>query len=145
MSSLTFSCPSCGGLNRLPEARVSEAPRCGRCQTPLDVSGAPVVVDDAALTRLTRSSPVPVLVDFWAPWCGPCRMVAPHLEALGKRYAGKLIVAKINVDDHKAVAGSLGVQSIPTLAVWSGGELKLKEAGARTGPALDAFVAPFLR
>lgn len=145
MSDLTFSCPSCGGLNRVPAERVAQAPRCGRCQAALDVSGHPVVVDDEGLARLIRSAPVPVLVDFWAPWCGPCRMVAPHLEALGKKHTGKLIIAKINVDDHKQTAGSLGIQSIPTLAVWSGGQLKLKEAGARTGPALEAFVAPYLR
>lgn len=94
---------------------------------------------------IEESKHQPVLVDFWAPWCGPCRTVAPHLEALGKKHSGKLIIAKINVDEHKQTAGTLGVQSIPTLAVWSGGQLKIKEAGARTGPALEAFVAPYLR
>lgn len=145
MSDLAFRCPSCGGLNRVPSARLSQGPKCGKCQTVLDVSGHPVEVDDDALDRLVKSSPVPVLVDFWAPWCGPCRTVAPHLEALGKRHAGRLIIAKLNVDHHARTSTRLRVQGIPTLAVWQGGELKHSEAGARTGPALEAFVAPYLR
>lgn len=141
---LTFRCPSCGGLNRVQAEKLAQAPTCGRCHTALDLHAHPVEVDDEGLDRLVTSSPVPVLVDFWAPWCGPCRTVAPHLVALGQRHAGRLIVAKVNVDNHKRWAGKLGVQGIPTLAVFQGGAPVRVEAGARTGPQLDAFVTPYL-
>jgi thioredoxin 2 len=135
-----YRCPSCGGLNRTDPNRA--APSCGRCHTPL--VAAPAELDDTALARLVAASPVPVLVDFWAPWCGPCRTVAPHLEALAKAQGGRLIVAKVNVDNHRRHADKLGVQGIPTLAVYVGGAPVRVEAGARTGPALEAFVAPYL-
>lgn len=141
---LVFRCTSCGGLNRVNPDRLASAPTCGRCKAPLDLDAHPHAVDDAQLAKLIRSSPVPVLVDFWAAWCGPCRAVAPHLEALAKQHAGKLIVAKVDVDAHKQHAGQLGVQGIPTLAIWKGGRLVTHEAGARMGPALEAFVAPHL-
>lgn len=142
---LTFRCPACGALNHVAPGRVASGPTCGRCKAPLDPSGTPVDLDDDQLTRLVRSADVPVLVDFWAAWCGPCRAVAPHLAALAKAHAGRLIVAKVDVDRHKRTAGELGVQGIPTLAVYQGGRLAKVEAGARTGPALKAWVAPFLQ
>jgi thioredoxin 2 len=130
---------ACGGLNRVAPGRPD--PTCGRCHAPLDPTNPPAEVDDAALERLIRASPVPVLVDFWAPWCGPCRTVAPHLKALAQRPAGKLIVAKVNVDQHKEHAARLNVQAIPTLALFQGGRPVRVEAGARMGPALDELVA----
>jgi thioredoxin 2 len=133
-------CSACGGLNRVDPARVD--PTCGKCQTGL--AAVPADMDDAALARLIRSSPVPVLVDFWAPWCGPCRSVAPHLEALAKAQAGELIIAKINVDEHKQHAGQLKVRGIPTLAVYVGGKPVKVESGARMGQALKDFVSPYL-
>jgi thioredoxin 2 len=141
---LVFRCSSCGGLVRLPADRLGAGPKCGRCKAPLDLKAHPAEVDDDALDRLIASSPVPVLVDFWATWCGPCRAVAPHLEALAARHAGRLVVVKIDVDRHPRTAGKLGVTSIPTLAVWQGGRLQKAEPGARMGPQLEAFVAPYL-
>ncbi|HMV68357.1 MAG TPA: thioredoxin domain-containing protein [Myxococcota bacterium] len=135
-------CTSCGALNRYTPGRADA--RCGRCNAGLDADNHPHEVDDDALARLVASSPVPVLVDFWAPWCGPCRAVAPHLAALAKRHAGRLLVAKVNTDQHQATAGRLGVQAIPTLAVWSGGELRRAEPGARMGAELEAFIQPWL-
>ncbi|MFT4977484.1 MAG: thioredoxin 2 [Myxococcota bacterium] len=139
-----FRCTSCGGINRVAPDRLSSSPRCGRCKTPLDLTNAPHELDDDALDRLIRSAPVTVLVDFWAPWCGPCRMVAPHLKALATEHAGRLIVAKINTDTHQRTAGRLSVRSIPTLAIWRGGELKIAQPGALMGPQLRQFVAPHL-
>ena len=144
MQPFTLRCAACGGLNQLPAARLAAGPRCGRCKAALDGEAHPQDLDDEALERLIAQSPVPVLVDFWAPWCGPCRTVAPHLVALAKHNAGRLVVVKVNTDQHTAFAGRLGVRSIPTLAVYKGGQLLKAEPGARTGAQLQAFVAPAL-
>ncbi len=141
---LTLVCPSCHGVNRVPAERLAEHPRCGRCKAALDPAAHPLDVDDATLAKIVKASPVPVLVDFWAPWCGPCRAVAPHLVQLAQRHAGKLVVVKVNTDQHQQTAQQLGVRGIPNLAVWKGGALQRSEAGARMGAQLEQFVAPYL-
>ncbi|HRI07959.1 MAG TPA: thioredoxin [Nannocystaceae bacterium] len=143
-SPLHFRCSKCGSINRIPGERVAEGPACGRCHTPIDRSAHPADVDDEALERLIQSSPVPVLADFWAEWCGPCRMVAPHLVELARRHAGRLIVVKVDTDRHQRVAQGLRVQSIPTMVVWKGGQIANKQIGAVMGPQLEAVVAPYL-
>jgi len=141
---LILRCAACGGINRVQPDRLAQDPICGRCKAAIDPAAHPAPVDDDTLDRLVAACPVPVLVDFWAPWCAPCRMVAPHLEALAKKHAGRLVVVKVDTDRHQRVAARLGVRSIPTLAVWKGGELARSQPGALTGPALDAFVNPYL-
>lgn len=141
---LSFRCAACGGINRVAPERLASGPRCGRCQQPLDLDNPPAELSDDALDQLIRGAPVPVLVDFWAPWCGPCRAVAPHIQQLARQHAGKLLVAKVNTDVHGRTAAALQVRGIPTLAIWKGGKLLKSEAGARMGPQLEAFVAPFL-
>lgn len=142
--SLAFRCPSCGGVNRVQTNMLDQGPKCGRCQAAYDPAAKVPDLTDEALAKLVKSSPVPVLVDFWAPWCGPCRAVAPHIQALAERTAGRLIIAKVNTDIHSRTAAALGVRGIPTLALWKDGQLVKSEAGARMGPQLDAFVAPHL-
>jgi thioredoxin 2 len=144
MDPLVFRCPSCGGINRVKRDRLEAGPKCGRCHQPLDLSAAPIELDDDALKRLVEQSPVPVLVDFWAPWCPPCRMVAPHLVELARRHAGTLIVAKVDTDQHSRTAAELQVRSIPTLAIWKNGKLVKSQAGALLGPQLESYVAPHL-
>jgi thioredoxin 1 len=88
-------------------------------------------INDADFEQEVIKSDVPVLVDFWAPWCGPCKMVGPVLEQIAEQYAGKAKVVKVNVDDNKQIAGSLGIQSIPTVVLYKGGEVVEKVVGAR--------------
>ncbi|MED5371205.1 MAG: thioredoxin domain-containing protein [Myxococcota bacterium] len=144
MNKHTYRCSHCGGLNQVPASRVAEGPRCGRCKTPLSLDNPPFDVDDAGLAKLVRQSPVPVLVDFWAPWCGPCRTVAPHLVELGKRKAGRMLIAKVNTQNHPHTAAAMQVQAIPTLAIWKGGQVVERQPGARMGLQLDQLVDPHI-
>jgi thioredoxin 2 len=117
-------CSACGATNRVPRAKLEAGLRlrCGRCKAPLAaVDGAPVTVTDASFAAEVERSPVPVLVDAWAPWCGPCRIIAPVIDELASEMAGRIRVAKLNVDDNPATAARFGLRSIPTLLVFAGG------------------------
>jgi thioredoxin 1 len=104
----------------------------------------PVHVTDAAFEKAVLQSNLPVIVDFWAPWCGPCKMVAPVLDKLAKEYAGKLLVAKVNTDEHNEWASKYGVQGIPTLLFVSGGKIIHRQVGALPEPMLRTVVGQFL-
>ena len=119
-------CPACGATNRVPIDGLAARgrPVCGRCKRPLPIGvqdTAPVTVTDATFTSEVERSPVPVLLDAWAPWCGPCRMIAPIVDQLASEFAGRVRVAKLNVDDNPVTAGRLDVRSIPMLLVFKGG------------------------
>ena len=116
-------CPACGAANRVPWAKVEQglAPSCGRCKTPLSVDAKPITVTDATFSADVERSPLPVLLDMWAPWCGPCRTIAPMVEELAGEMSGRVRVAKLNVDENPATAARFGVQSIPTLLVLQQG------------------------
>src|SRR5262245_24125821 len=137
---LAFRCAACGGVNRVAPARLQDRPTCGRCKQPLDLEAHPQDVDDDALERLVRSAPVPILVDFWAPWCGPCRMVAPVVADVARARAGRLVVVKVNTDQHKGAAAQVGVSGIPHFALFRGGALAGSTSGAMPRPALETFV-----
>jgi thioredoxin 2 len=106
----------------LEKTKQGLEPVCGRCKTPLAVDGKPMTVTDATFSAQVERSPVPVLLDLWAPWCGPCRMVAPVVEELAKEMAGRVRVVKLNVDENPMTAARFHVQSIPTLLVLKGGK-----------------------
>lgn len=117
-------CASCGATNRVPleKLRGKVQPVCGRCKSPLALSSHPVVVTDTNFTREVAQSPLPVLLDMWAAWCGPCRMIAPVIEQLAAELGGRVRVGKLNVDENPQVAARFGVQSIPTLLVIKDGK-----------------------
>jgi thioredoxin 2 len=116
-------CPACGATNRLPVENLARGlkARCGRCKAELRVSTAPVNVTDSTFAAEVERWPAPVLLDLWAPWCGPCRMVAPMIEQLAAEWAGRVRVAKLNVDENPATAARFGAQSIPTILVLKNG------------------------
>jgi len=116
-------CPACGATNRVPRDKINQGlePVCGRCKTPLFVSTKPVTVTDATFVDEVERSPLPVLLDMWAAWCGPCQMMAPMLDELAVEMAGRVRVAKLNVDENPATATRFNVRSIPTLLVLKAG------------------------
>ncbi len=139
-------CPSCGQKNRLAYGRLPERTQCAKCKTALPAVGVPVeVTSEAEFDAVISSSAIPVVVDFWAPWCGPCRMVAPEIEKVAARAAGRLLVVKVNTDQVGDVGARLGIRSIPTMAVFKDGRELARTAGARPAPDIETFVAGALR
>ncbi len=124
-------CPSCKAKNRVPEARLGATARCAKCKGPLVPLDAPIAVGSAAdFDALLKDSPLPVLVDFWAVWCGPCRAVAPELERLARERAGEVVVAKLDTDALPQVAGRYGIRGIPTMILFGGGTERARVSGA---------------
>lgn len=118
-------CHGCGSTNRVPQGKIDQGlrPVCGRCKTPLSSGeqGRPLTVTDATFADLVERAPLPVLVDAWAPWCGPCRIIAPVVDALAAEMVGRLRVTKLNVDENPMTASRFNLRSIPTLLVMRGG------------------------
>jgi len=138
---LIVTCPSCGQGNRLAYATLTARTRCGRCKTELPAPAAVVEPDTAeTFAALVGQSALPVFVDFWAPWCGPCRMVAPEIERLAQLAAGEAIVAKVNTEALPAVASRFGIQSIPTFVVFHGGSEAARTSGTMPAPRLREFL-----
>jgi thioredoxin 2 len=138
---LVITCPSCGTRNRMTFDHIGRTHRCGKCRTDLPQPDVPVEATSTEMfDDLVASAAVPLVVDYWAPWCGPCRYVAPELEKVARRRAGELLVVKVNTDELQELGARYSIRSIPTLAVFHKGHEVGRSAGARPADALEAFV-----
>jgi thioredoxin 2 len=139
---LVVQCPSCGKQNRLAFDQLEREHRCAACKAGIPAPDVPIDVTTAALfDAVVAHASVPVVVDYWAPWCGPCRMVAPELEKVARRSAGRLLVVKVNTDEVPELGDRYTIRSIPTMAVFHQGAEVGRTSGARPAAAIEAFVA----
>ena len=132
-------CPHCTGVNRVPTERLSQAPKCGKCKQALFVA-RPLELTAANFQTHIGRSDIPVLVDFWAPWCGPCKMMAPVFEQAAAQLEPRLRVAKVNTEVEQQLAGQFAIRSIPTLALFKGGREVARQAGAMDLDSLTRWV-----
>lgn len=131
-------CAHCGAVNRLPADRLGDDPDCGRCHRAL-LDGAPVALDDSNFDTFVRQTTLPVLVDFWAPWCGPCRQMAPQFEAAARQLKGRAVLVKVDSDESPQTAARFAIRSIPTLVRLQGGVEQRRQAGALPAPQIVAL------
>jgi thioredoxin len=142
-------CRTCGTINRVPAERAGEGARCGKCRAPLlaaegAAGGAPVTVTDGDFESTVLGASAPVLVDCWADWCGPCHMLAPTIDALARDYAGRAVIAKLDVDANPLTAGKFEIRGIPTLLLFQNGQLVDRLVGVQPRGAIDARLRALL-
>lgn len=133
-----LTCPTCGQANRVPVARLAEGPKCGVCGKTL-VDGLVAELDASTHDKVTRGDGLPVLVDYWAPWCGPCRMMAPEFAKAARALAPAVRLMKLNTEDHPEISARAGIRGIPALILYKGGREVARLAGARPAADIIAF------
>src|SRR3954453_21814292 len=142
---LLVKCPNCGQRNRMVHQRLGGRFRCGKCHDEISAPAQPIDLDsETEFTALTTESSLPVLVDFWAPWCGPCKMVAPEISKVAAEGAGLFIIAKLNTEQVPSVAARFRITAIPTMAVFKGGVEVARQQGALPAPGIRKFLQPWL-
>jgi thioredoxin 2 len=132
-------CPHCHAPNRLPAERLGDGASCGKCKSPL-FRGEPLALDGDSFDRHIARSDIPVLVDFWAPWCGPCRSMAPAFAQAAQQLEPEVRLAKVNTEDEQGLAARFGIRSIPTLALFKGGREVARQAGAMDAASIQRWV-----
>jgi thioredoxin 2 len=137
---LTVRCGFCQTWNRVDASRASDRPKCGKCGRPI-LLDRPLPLDDETFARTIEGSGLPVLVDFYADWCGPCKMMAPHVDELAARYQGRALVAKLNTDVAQMTAGRFQIRGIPTVVVFRDGRAVKQHTGAVRLPELESLLA----
>ncbi len=136
-------CPYCDAVNRIPAVRLGEGPKCGKCHHPL-FTGHPIELTSASFQKHIGRSDIPVLVDFWAPWCGPCKMMAPAFEQAARQLEPRVRVAKVNTEAEQMLGAQFGIRSIPTMALFKGSREVARQAGAMGGADILRWVQAHL-
>ncbi|MGB7191014.1 MAG: thioredoxin [Acidobacteriaceae bacterium] len=137
---LIRACGNCGTKNRTPAAHLADTGRCGACKQALPPVNAPIAADTAMFDDVVRMARVPVLVDFWAEWCGPCKMAAPHVERTAAEMAGRAIVLKVDTERHPELAGRYNVRGIPNFVVFANGQVVRQQAGLVDHSRMEAWL-----
>ena len=143
MNPLHLVCPHCNATNRVPFDKLQAELNCGKCHQPL-LTAHPDNLGEAAFNAQLAKSDLPMVVDFWAPWCGPCRMMAPAYEKVSQDMQGKARFVKVNTEDEQGLAAKYNIRSIPTLAVFAGGREIARQPGAMSAPDLARWVSAAL-
>jgi thioredoxin 2 len=137
---MTRTCDACGQANRIPADKLTEDARCGRCKGSLGPANAPIDVSTEEFDAITQASEVPILVDFWAAWCGPCRMAAPAVKKVAEKFSGRALVLKVNTDDNPELASRFGVRGIPNFLVMKGGQAVHQQPGLVSDGTLSSWI-----
>ncbi len=136
-------CPHCGAINRIAKVRLTDKPLCGKCKNKL-FTGSPIELNDQNFSKIINKSDIPILVDFWAEWCGPCKMMAPAFAEASLKLEPNIILAKLNTEHAQQTAAKFGIRSIPSLIVFKNGKEVSRKAGAMSAPQIIQWAQSFV-